>query len=412
MSEAPGSQTLDGAARAAAGRVIAALAARFRDLDLAEDAFSAACLAAARLWPKEGDPADPTAWLYRAAFRRALDALRRRGVRARLRPDPPAPEPSAEDALVSDAALIPDERLRLIFVCCHPAIAPESRAALTLRLVCGLEARTIAAAFLVPEATLLQRLTRAKRKLAETGARFAVPGPDEWAERLEAVLSTVEIAYAKAHEDAAGAGPHAGYANEMLGLTEALASLAPRAGEVLGLAALVRYAEARRPARVGADGAMIPLSDQDPRLWRRALIEDGDRYLHRARNLGAFGPRALNAAIHGVWCARRSLVEPAPWPLVLTLYDAMLAERDDVIIRLNRAVALAEVDGPAAALAEVDALADARMEAFQPWHAVRADLLWRLGRTGEADLAYDRALELAPGPAERRWLEGRRARAR
>ena len=406
------SQALEAAARSAAGRVIAALAVRFRDLEIAEDAFSDACVAAARLWPKEGDPDDPTAWLYRAAFRRALDTMRRRGVRARLRPDPPAPEPSAEDALVSDAAMIPDERLRLIFICCHPAIAPESRVALTLGLVCGVVGRTIGAAFRVPETTLLQRLTRAKRKLAESGARFAVPGPDERAERLEAVLSTVEIAYAKAHEDAAGAGPHAGYAQEMLGLTEVLASLAPDAGEVLGLAALVRYAEARRPARVAADGAMIPLSEQDPRLWRRPLIDDGDRYLHRARNLGAFGPRALNAAIHGVWCARRSLDEPAPWPVVLRLYDAMLAERDDVIVRLNRAVALAEVEGPAAALAEIDALADARMETFQPWHAVRADLLWRIGRPEEADRAYDRALDLAPGPAERRWLESRRARLR
>ena len=314
--------------------------------------------------------------------------------------------------MVDDARMIPDERLRLIFVCCHPAIAPESRAALTLRLVCGLEARTIAAAFLVPEATLLQRLTRAKRKLAESGARFAIPGAEERAERLEAVLSTVEIAYAKAHEDAAGAGPHAGYADEMLGLTAGLASLMPDAGEVLGLAALIRYAEARRPARVGDDGAMIPLSEQDPHLWRRDLIADGDRYLHRARNLGAFGPRALNAAIHGVWCARRSLDEPAPWPVVLRLYDAMLAERDDVIVRLNRAVALAEVRGPDAALAEAEALADPRMEGFQSWHAVRADLLWRLGRFEDADQAYGRALALAPGPAERRWLEGRRMRVR
>ena len=157
---------------------------------------------------------------------------------------------------------------------------------------------------------------------------------------------------------------------------------------------------------------MIPLSEQDPRLWRRALIDDGDAYLHRARNLGAFGPRALNAAIHGVWCARRSLDEPAPWPVVLSLYEAMLAERDDVIVRLNRAVALAEVEGSAAALAEVETLADPRMADFQPWHAVRADLLWRLGRTEEADLAYGRAMDLAPGPAERRWLESRRTRVR
>ena len=399
---------LDGAARQAAGRVIAALAARFRDLDLAEEAFSEACLSAARSWSQSGEPADPAAWLYRAAFRRALDEIRRRGVRARLVPDASQPEPSAEEVLVDDARLIPDERLRLIFVCCHPAIAPESRAALTLRLVCGLQAEEIAAAFLVPPPTLLQRLTRAKRKIAEAGVPFAVPGPEGWAERLEAVLTTLEIAYSKAHEDAAATGPHAGYGPEMLQLTETLASLLPNEGEVLGLAALVRYAEARRPARLDANGVMVPLSEQDPATWRRELIVDGDRFLHRARNLGGFGPRALAAAIHGVWCARRSLADPAPWPLILRLYDAMLAERDDVVVRLNRTVALAEVAGPATALAEVEALESRRMAGFQPWHAVRADLLRRLGRLEDSRASYDRAIELAPGSAERAWLTARR----
>jgi RNA polymerase sigma-70 factor (ECF subfamily) len=399
---------LDAAARAAQGRVIAALAARFRDLDLAEEAFAEACLAAAAGWDAGGPPADPAAWLYRTAQRKAFDALRRRAVRTRLAPDAPAPEPTVEDILADDANLIPDERLRLIFVCCHPAIAAESRALLTLRLVCGLSARELAAAFILPEPTVLQRLTRAKHKIAAAGVPFAVPGPAEWGERLEAVLSTLEVAYSKAHEDAAGAGPHAGYAEEMLGLTENLAALLPAEGEVLGLAALVRYAEARRPARLTAEGAMAPLSEQDPAMWRRPLITAGDAYLLRAANLGASGPRALNAAIHGVWCARRSLASPPPWPQVLALYDAMLAERDDVIVRLNRAVALAEVEGPGAALAEVDALADPRLEAFQPWHAVRADLLRRVGRTADSRIAYDRAIALAPGPAERRWLEARR----
>ncbi len=399
---------LDLAARSAAGRVIGALAARFRDLDLAEEAFSEACLAAARTWPETGEPDDPAAWLYRAAVRRALDEVRRRGVRARLVPESPTPDPSAEDVLADDTTLIPDERLRLIFICCHPAIAPESRAALTLRLVCGLTAPEIAAAFLVPLPTLLQRLTRAKRKIADAGVPFAVPAPEAWDERLEAVLTTLEIAYAKAHEDAAGTGAHAGYAQEMLGLTEVLAGLMPHEGEVLGLAALVRYAEARRPARMDATGAMIPLSEQDPSLWRRPLIQAADSFLHRAGNLGAHGPRALNAAIHGVWCARKNLADPAPWPTVLRLYDALLIERDDVIVRLNRAVALAEVEGPAAALVEIEALDDERMEAFQPWHAVRADLLRRLGRTGDSRTAYHRAIDLAPGPAERAWLTARR----
>ena len=238
--------------------------------------------------------------------------------------------------------------------------------------------------------------------------RFEVPGPAAWPERLEAVLTTVEIAYAKAHEDAAGEGAHAGYAAEMLGLTELFADLMPREGEVLGLAALVHYAEARRPARLSKDGLMMPLSEQDPRLWRGTLISAGDRFLHRAHNLGAFGPRALNAAIHGVWCARRSLDDPPPWPVVLRLYDSLLVERDDVIVRLNRAVALAEVAGPEAALDEMESLPAARLDAFQPWHAVRADLLRRVGRVDESRSAYDSAIALAAGAAERAWLKARR----
>jgi len=334
--------------------------------------------------------------------------VRRAKVRTRLAPDPPAAPPTAEEVMTDDASLIPDERLRLIFVCCHPAIAPESRAALTLRLVCGLPAEEIAVAFLLPVPTLLQRLTRAKRKIAEAGVPFEVPGPDGWPERLEAVLTTLEIAYAKAHADAAGAGPFAGFAAEMLQLTASLVEMLPAEGEVVGLAALVRYAEARRPARLDAMGRMIPLAEQDPALWSRTLIDAADAFLHRASNLGAHGPRALNAAIHGVWCARRSLSDLAPWSEVLALYDAMLATRDDLIVRLNRAVALAEVEGPAAALEEVDRLADARLQEFQPWHAVRADLLRRLGRLDESRAAYDSAIRLAPGPAERSWLAGRR----
>jgi RNA polymerase sigma-70 factor (ECF subfamily) len=402
------SHALDQAVRSAAGRVTAALAARFRDLDLAEDAFSEACLSAARAWPQAGQPADPAAWLYRVAYRHALDEIRRRGVRARLEPDPPEPPPTAEDLLADQDHRIPDERLRLIFVCCHPAIAPDSRAALTLRLVCGLPAEEIAAAFLIPPPTLLQRLTRAKRKIAEAGVPFEVPGPDGWGERLEAVLTTLEITYAKAHADAAGTGPYAGFAAEVLQLTAALAEMLPGEGEVMGLAALVRYAEARRPARLDAAGLMVPLAEQDPALWSRPLIAAGDMYLQRAGNLGAFGSRALTAAIHGLWCGRARLTDPPPWREVLALYDTMLAVRDDVIVRLNRAVAVAEVEGPAAALDEVDQLAWGRLEEFQPWHAVRADLLRRLGRIEQSRAAYDNAIRLAPGAAEQAWLASRR----
>ncbi len=400
---------LEAAARTAGARIVGALAVRFRDLDIAEDAFADACVKAARAWPAAGEPRDPAAWLWRAALTSALDAARRRAVRARLRPDAPEAETDAERRLASDEAIIPDDRLRLIFICCHPAVAAEARAALTLRLVCGLSTAEIAWAFLVPEATMAQRLVRAKRKIAEAGVPFETPAPEAWPERLDAVLSTLEIAYAKAHEDAAGAGAHAGYAREMLDLTGLLASLLPGHAEVQALAALVCYAEARRPARLDEHGAMTPLSEQDPCLWRRDLIAAGDRYLARGEALGPAGPLALQARLHGLWCARCSLAEPPPWPEVLALYDALLEQREDRVVRLNRAVALAEVEGLAAALAELEALEGKAMARFAPYHAVRADFMRRAGRASEAREAYRATLALDPAAAERLWLERRLA---
>jgi len=399
---------LERVAREASGRIVAALAARFRDLDIAEEAFAEACARAAEAWPQHGVPYDPAGWLYRAAERRALDALRRRRTRERLAPEPPPRPPTAEDALVDDARLIPDERLRLIFICCHPAVAAEARAALTLRLVCGLSTGEIARAFLVAEPTLAQRLVRAKRKIADAGVPFEVPGPEAWPERLDAVLSTLEVAYAKAHEDAAGAGAHAGYAAEMFELTRVLAELLPNEPGALALAAVVRYAEARRPARLDEHGAMMPLAEQDPRLWRRPLIAEADCYLQRACSFGTPGPRVLQAAIHAAWSQRSSLAEPAPWPNVLALYDRLLMHRDDAVVRLNRAVAVAEVLGVAAALEEVDALPADALADFLPYHAVLADLLRRAGRAEEARVSYAAALALGPAPAERIWLERQR----
>lgn len=402
-------EALERAARQAGPRILAALAARYRDLDLAEDSFADACARAAEFWPRQGVPARPDGWLYRVAERCALDRLRKRKVRERLSPGLPEPRPEMEDPMLDEAKLIPDERLRLIFVCCHPAIAPEARAALTLRLVCGLSTQEIARAFLISEATLAQRLVRAKRKIAEAGVPFEIPAPSLWTERLAAVLSTLEVAYAKAHEDAAGAGRHAGYSAEMIELTRVLAQLLPEEPEALAFAALVRFAEARRPARLDRFGAMVPLSAQDPALWLRPLIEEGGFYLGRARRLAPFAARTLQAAVHAAWCARRSLRDPPPWREVLACYDALLAVRDDMIVRLNRAVALAEVEGVAAALAEVDRLDERALGPFLPYHAVRADLLRRLGRTADADAAYQSALALGPAPAEHLWLERQRA---
>lgn len=396
---------LDRVFRAASGRIVAALAARFRDLALAEDAFSESCLRAVRVWPEGGVPDDPTAWLYRVGERFALDMLRRKRVREQHTPDALAAEPNAEDAMMHDTYVIPDERLRLIFICCHPAVAPEARAALTLRLVCGLTITEIARAFLVQEATLAQRLVRAKHKIAEARVPFELPSRESWPERLEAVLSTLEVAYSKAHEDAGGTGSHAGFAAEMLHLTRILTALVPQAGEAFALAALMRYAEARRPARVDSEGVMVPLAEQDPGLWRHDLIAEADDLLVEATRLAPRASRSLQAQLQRVWCARRSLVEPAPWPAILSVYDRLLELRDDPIVRLNRAVALAEVADATTALCEVEALASPSLEEFLPYHAVRADLLARTGRPDAARAAYRKALELEPSPAEGRWLE-------
>jgi RNA polymerase sigma-70 factor (ECF subfamily) len=398
---------LDAVLRADGGRITAALAARFRDLDLAEEALAEACARAVAAWA-DTPPANPAGWLYRVATRVTLDALRRRAVRDAADLPPPDPEPTVED-LMTAAPLIPDERLRLIFVCCHPAIHPDARAALTLRLVCGLSAQEIARAFLIAEPALLQRLTRAKRKIADAGVPFEVPGPDHWPERLDAVLSTLEVAYAHAHADGAGTGRHAGYAEEMLGITATLAAMLPTESEVQALAATVCFAEARRPARVDAAGVMVPLAEQDPRAWDTTLIAAGRRYLAGVL-MHPLGARGIQTLIHAEWCARDSLADPAPWPAILTLYDSLLARRDDPLTRLNRAVALAEVRGPSTALDEVDALSHAGLAGYLPYHALRADLLARLGLADAACQAYDAALALGPTGAERRWLECRRSR--
>lgn len=306
--------------------------------------------------------------------------------------------------MTDDRHVIPDERLRLIFICCHPAVAPDARAALTLRLICGLTVTEIARAFLAAEPTLAQWFVRAKHKIADAGVPFELPPPELWPERMEAVLSTLEVAYAKAHEDAAGSGPHAGFAAEMLHLTRLLAELAPDSADAHALAATVRYAEARRPARVDDEGVMIPLSEQDPARWRRDLIGEANGFLARAHKLGTDSARVLQAALQGAWCIRRSLDSPAPWLRILGLYDRLLAIRDDPVVRINRAVAVVHVVGEEEALAELASLDAARLASFPPYLAVRAALCASAGRTAEARAAYEALLALDPSAAERSWL--------
>lgn len=385
-------------------RVVAALAARLRDLDLAEDAFSEAAASALAAWPSRA-PRDPAAWLWRAALRKALDARRRAAVRARAAPEASEPAPTPEELLMAADGSIPDERLKLIFVCCHPALAAESRVALTLKIVCGLSTDRLARAFFVSEPAMLQRITRAKHKIAAAGVPFEVPEPDAWPERLEAVLTTLEVAYAQAYEDAALAGKAAGFAQEVLRLSGMLAELMPDQPEALGLAALVRFAEARRPARLDDGGAMVPPAEQDMALWRQDLIMEGARLLDRAAGHGRSGPRQILAAIHAAHCARLETGR-TDWAAIAALYEVLAEIRPHPAVLVNRAVAIGEAEGAQAGLAALSRIDS--LEGWLPYQAARAGLTARDGRPDEARRAYEAALDLDPAPAERLYLDARR----
>lgn len=390
--------------REARTKVVAALAARLRDLDLAEEAFAEAAVTAVIAWGA-GPPRDGAAWLYRVGLRKAFDALRRARVRQTAALDPPPPGPTPEDLLMAARDPIPDERLKLIFVCCHPALAPEARVALTLKVVCGLTTRRLARAFLSAEPAMLQRITRAKRKIREAGIPFQVPGPDAWAERLDAVLATLEIAYAQAYEDAAGAGETEGLAEEVLRLSGLLAEIMPHEPEVLAMAALVRFGEARRPARLDEFGAMTPMGEQDLRLWRPDLIAEGARLLDRAADAGRTGPYQLMAAIHAAHLSRRD-TGSTPWADIVVLYDALMRLRSNAVVAVNRAVAIGEAEGPAAGLAALGQAVDRdKLEGWLPYQAARAMLCRRSNRHAEARQALTAALALSPPPAEGLYLE-------
>ena len=400
-------QALDQAVREAGDRIRAALAMRFRDLDMAEEAFAFATLRAVEAWRRDGPPRDPAAWLYAVGRRRAFDLGRRAKVRQSAVHDEAEPPPDPEKVLLAAFEPIPDERLRLIFVCCHPALAPEARIALTLRTLYGLSVERIARAYLSTEVAMTQRLTRAKRKIRDAAIRFEIPEPDAWPERLAAVLATLEIAYAQAYEDAALAGDAAGLAAETLRLSGLLCDLLPDEPEVLGLAAMIRLTEARRPARLDPTGAMTPLSEQDTALWDDRLIHEAAMLLRRAAEIGRSGPYQLMAAIHAVHATRRDTGATA-WDRIVALYDALLSVRPSPVAEVNRAVALGEAQGADAGLTALAAVADPeRLAGWLPYHAARAGLCAKAGRTQEAAEALRRALDLSPAPAERLFLQRR-----
>jgi len=380
------------------GRIVAALTRSFGDLDVAEEAVAAAVEEALREWRVRGVPPNPGAWLTQTARHDALDRIRReRRFREKLAVigvDEPAPAPTE-----------PDERLPLLFGCCHPAIAPDARVALTLRAVCGLTTAQIARALLVPQATLAQRIVRAKRKIAATGIPLRIPEGVERLERLDLVLTVVSVMYSQAHLTAdAGAAADRDLADDALWLARVVAAALPREAEAHGLLSLLLFHRSREDARA-VDGELVLLADQDRDRWDAALLDEARYQLERAALLRRPGRWQLHAAIAACHADAASAAE-TDWFQVLTLYDMLLGYDPSPIVRLNRAVALAEVDGAEAALREVDGLARA-LDAFHLWHAVRAHLLRLLGRVAEADAADLRALELTANDAERRIIEAR-----
>ena len=391
---------------AARARVVAALAAHLRDLDVAEEAFAgaaASCLALAE------PPRDVAAWLFVAGKRRALDALRKARAEARTA------ERHAEVAEMADILTlpepIPDERLRLLFICCHPAIAPEARTALALKVICGLPVSAIARLFVVSEAAMFQRITRAKAKVREAGIAFELPPRRDWPARLEAVLLALELAFTAAYADAGGElsadlGEDLGGEVERLALL--VAELLPEEPEALGLAALVLLARSRAGARVDGEGAMVPLSQQDCALWDGVRIERARALMAQAARAGRSGPCQVMAAIQ-LTHARRAFDGAVDWSAVLRLYDVLVVLRPSPMVALSRALALAQVEGPEAGLAALAALPAERLTLARPWHVARADLLARTWQAAEARAALDAALELDPPRAERLWLEARRA---
>jgi RNA polymerase sigma-70 factor (ECF subfamily) len=394
-------------------RVVAALTRRFGDLDIAEEAAAEAFASAVARWPADGVPANPGAWLTITAKHAAIDRIRRENKRddkqreAQLLYDDEPPEP---------LGAIGDERLRLIFTCCHPALAMETRVALTLRMVAGLTVREIARAFLVQETTMEKRITRAKEKVRAARIPYRVPSAEDLPARVSGVLAVLYLVF---NEGYLATGPHSNPVRhdltaEAIRLTRLIRALMPDDGEVAGLLALMLLTESRRTARVSASGELVTLNEQDRGAWDAALIAEGHQLVRERLAAAAAGVAPgryqILAAINAVHTSVRD-VRDTDWSQVVALYDQLVRLDPSPIIALNRAIAVGELDGPEVALAAVDRLED-KLAGYHAYHATRADLLRRLGRSQKSRAAYDKAIELAGNTAQTAYLTRRRDQLR
>jgi RNA polymerase sigma-70 factor (ECF subfamily) len=402
------SDTLDSVYRNESRRVLATLIRLLSDFDLAEEAMHDAFRSAVEQWPREGIPANPRAWLVSVGRFKAVDTLRRRArFDSSLSTIAEQIETNARDAAEWDTEDIPDDRLRLIFTCCHPALAPEARMALTLREVCGLTTEEIARAFLTAPPTLAQRIVRAKARIRDARIPYQVPSRDELPGRLQAVLQVIYLVFNEGYVASGGdALTRPDLSGEAVRLGRLLLRLLPEP-EVSGLLALMLLHESRRAARTSPEGDLVLLEDQDRTLWDGELIAEGTGLVRGALATGRFGPYTLQAAIAAVHALAPS-VDATNWAEIVTLYDLLGQTASSPVIELNRAVALAMRDGPEDGLAQIDALlARGELADYHLAHAARADLLRRLGNIAGARAAYLRALELTHQAPERRFLERR-----